>query len=979
MSEHEIDSKLQELLNEIHVSVPTLGKMVFLTTGNYGYKDMIVNWWLSLRSSTSLEKHAVIFTYDTKLLKYLSNYPQIHTFYLPYKYKNTKNNLSDPTAFKKGEWDAITRYKLYAIWKIIQCGFHVLFADPDIYWIKNPIPFLKKNHVYPKNPDVKVIQPRMWIQQGKPYCSGVMYVEPNMLTNDLFNPDKWSICKTDDENYIKNYVKNSVSAMQTMYVFPLKEFPNGLIWHQPDKMIHDRISSKQYYLLHFNYISGVENKINRMKTYDMWFGKMKIAPVPSDFCPNLNKVCLNQRGVAYPPHQKDDQIEAYTFNYIKTKMQNKAFVSEYTYLPIYWTSIAISNNPVLNKKVQMYCSKLFRTNPNTKYWTVIQHCKGLKETFGFALPPGSLVFETSIPEAARSITKFLTMPTSDFINHKNPYKPFKTKRRTTPRMQITKVLVSDEPRLEGPLRGVPAPRNDAPGSVRDGVLKEKVKPPPENKEIEPTPKKEEEPPKEEPKEIEPTPKKEEESKEIEPTPKKEEESKEIEPTPKKEEESKEIKPTPKKEEEPSQKVDTPTKEEESKEIEPVPKKEEPKAQPKQAKKIEPKYKIIAGRKIPYNPKRRNNRGRAKRRQQLQQLRNARGKKKVPKKAPPKVHRPSGQPNLPSGEARSVPERQRGSSKTSRVLASRDRDAPGSVRHKKAPPKVVPALSPSSYPKKKSMSIGSTGISSQAMMRSGRVMYFPHRRPVPVKPRVLTGEEVSKLKEEAGRKKKAAIAKKYQKKSIVTQSESFVLNKNMDVQDWKVQSIGMRSEFLKTIDCDKTILIPLLSSSHLKSKKRSSSKSHISRTKLASFIGNLNVHPIRLQMKTHLGNKKGVIIDQGSYKDKRQANRFEHLMWNSIFALCPRGFGNTSFRLFEAMEMGAIPIYISDVFSLPFADKINWDEICIMVTPNEIPNLYKRLDCISDVQRFTYQKRIKEIYKQYFTMKNTCERMMSYIT
>ena len=45
--------------------------------------------------------------------------------------------------------------------------------------------------------------------------------------------------------------------------------------------------------------------------------------------------------------------------------------------------------------------------------------------------------------------------------------------------------------------------------------------------------------------------------------------------------------------------------------------------------------------------------------------------------------------------------------------------------------------------------------------------------------------------------------------------------------------------------------------------------------------------------------------------------YEDYHIHSVFGLAPRGYGPTSFRLYETMQMDAVPIYISDVFWLPF--------------------------------------------------------------
>jgi len=53
------------------------------------------------------------------------------------------------------------------------------------------------------------------------------------------------------------------------------------------------------------------------------------------------------------------------------------------------------------------------------------------------------------------------------------------------------------------------------------------------------------------------------------------------------------------------------------------------------------------------------------------------------------------------------------------------------------------------------------------------------------------------------------------------------------------------------------------------------------------------------------------------------------MARATFAFCPRGYGGTSFRLYEAIRLKCIPIYVSDVHSLPFADKVDWKNVAII--------------------------------------------------
>ncbi len=95
--------------------------------------------------------------------------------------------------------------------------------------------------------------------------------------------------------------------------------------------------------------------------------------------------------------------------------------------------------------------------------------------------------------------------------------------------------------------------------------------------------------------------------------------------------------------------------------------------------------------------------------------------------------------------------------------------------------------------------------------------------------------------------------------------------------------------------------------------------------LASFMGNLKTHQIREKMAKALAGNDDIYIGSGSVRE------FEEITAQSHFSLCPRGYGKTSFRLYEAMELGAVPVYISDEHWLPFNGFINWNTFCVLET------------------------------------------------
>lgn len=86
---------------------------------------------------------------------------------------------------------------------------------------------------------------------------------------------------------------------------------------------------------------------------------------------------------------------------------------------------------------------------------------------------------------------------------------------------------------------------------------------------------------------------------------------------------------------------------------------------------------------------------------------------------------------------------------------------------------------------------------------------------------------------------------------------------------------------------------------------------LNRDIFASFIGRKNTHEIRKRI-----NCPGAFIPDHRYGLKD----FCEIMARSVFALCPRGYGITSFRISESIQYGAIPVYISDEFAIPYDDK-----------------------------------------------------------
>ena len=91
--------------------------------------------------------------------------------------------------------------------------------------------------------------------------------------------------------------------------------------------------------------------------------------------------------------------------------------------------------------------------------------------------------------------------------------------------------------------------------------------------------------------------------------------------------------------------------------------------------------------------------------------------------------------------------------------------------------------------------------------------------------------------------------------------------------------------------------------------------------------------------------------------------YNEILSRSIFTLAPRGFGYTSFRLFEAIHCESIPIYVwEDKCALPFSDILDWKTFSIVININEIDNLPNLL---KEVNIEVMQENVRKV-KEKFT-------------
>ena len=161
-------------------------------------------------------------------------------------------------------------------------------------------------------------------------------------------------------------------------------------------------------------------------------------------------------------------------------------------------------------------------------------------------------------------------------------------------------------------------------------------------------------------------------------------------------------------------------------------------------------------------------------------------------------------------------------------------------------------------------------------------------------------------------------------------------------------------------CSGKIPIPLIyqdTDNKLATFKQSLTQSQPSHNRdiLCSFIGT-NTHICRGKMYNILSNKPGFILnDTGGWNPcviKSRQDNFINNTLKSKFGLAPRGYGRGSFRFYEIIQLGTIPIYIwDDIEWLPYKSLIDYSQFAISINISNLDQLPSILNDIINTGKY----------------------------
>lgn len=117
----------------------------------------------------------------------------------------------------------------------------------------------------------------------------------------------------------------------------------------------------------------------------------------------------------------------------------------------------------------------------------------------------------------------------------------------------------------------------------------------------------------------------------------------------------------------------------------------------------------------------------------------------------------------------------------------------------------------------------------------------------------------------------------------------------------------------------------------------------------------------------------------SHQEKRASLiSFLQRISKSKFVFCPRGIGSSSFRTYQSMSVGSVPI-ITGMNHYPFEDQVDWDAFSIRGDISNINQLIEKASRINKNEYENMRQAAINFWEQYCMHNSLYERLVTIVT
>lgn len=230
-------------------------ELVFYNVTNFGYKILTENFIISLLN-LNFKFKLLLYCLDEECYKYFIEKNFINIEVILYDCK-----LSNLSTFEDKNWNNITMKKINIAETLMNQYKYVLHSDGDIVFI-NPY-FMVDTYLEIKNNNVDIVaQPR---HPSSNICAGYYIINSSSKTLKLYSISMLLERKAnedrDDEIYLEKLIAEKKLSLK---VLDKEYYPNGNIAKY-------RGLQKIPYMIHFNWVIGINNKLEFIKNFKLWY------------------------------------------------------------------------------------------------------------------------------------------------------------------------------------------------------------------------------------------------------------------------------------------------------------------------------------------------------------------------------------------------------------------------------------------------------------------------------------------------------------------------------------------------------------------------------------------------------------------------------------------------------------------------------------------------------------------------------------
>jgi len=113
-----------------------------------------------------------------------------------------------------------------------------------------------------------------------------------------------------------------------------------------------------------------------------------------------------------------------------------------------------------------------------------------------------------------------------------------------------------------------------------------------------------------------------------------------------------------------------------------------------------------------------------------------------------------------------------------------------------------------------------------------------------------------------------------------------------------------------------------------------------------------------------------------------AQTFYSNIYETDYTLCLRGYGNWSYRFYETLACGRIPVFIDTDCVLPLASTINWQKYCVWVNKSELKYIAEKIadfhSSLSPADFVERQIACRKLWEEHLTLNGFMNHLQEYL-